>query len=107
MAARHEPIVDPVVVEELAPLQPEMTSGADVNEFVEIGQLAESLRSAGSSAKKVTVLGTASGDAITLSTLTLAAILRATPASSWSISPHSRRPLPQCPSIRMRPVLPN
>jgi Mrp family chromosome partitioning ATPase len=49
-----------------------MTADADVSEFVEIGQLAESLRSAGSAAKKVTVLGTASGDAITLSTLTLA-----------------------------------
>ncbi|MEH2485827.1 GumC family protein [Bradyrhizobium sp. AZCC 2230] len=71
-AARHEPIVDPVVEQEAAPLQPTLTSDADVNEFVEIGQLAESLRSAGSAAKKVTVLGTASGDAITLSTLTLA-----------------------------------
>jgi polysaccharide biosynthesis transport protein len=72
-AARREPVVDPVVEEEpAAPLQPEMTADADVNEFAEIGQLAESLRSAGSAAKKVTVLGTASGDAITLSTLTLA-----------------------------------
>ncbi|TYL94003.1 polysaccharide biosynthesis tyrosine autokinase [Bradyrhizobium rifense] len=70
-AARQEPVVNPVV-EEAAPLQPAMTPDADVNEFVEIGQLAESLRSAGSAAKKVTVLGTASGDAITLSTLTLA-----------------------------------
>jgi Mrp family chromosome partitioning ATPase/capsule polysaccharide export protein KpsE/RkpR len=71
-AARREPVVDPVVEETPAPLQPEMTADADVNEFVEIGQLAESLRAAGSAAKKVTVLGTASGDAITLSTLTLA-----------------------------------
>ena len=70
--ARHEPIVDPVVEEEAAPLQPTMTANAEVSEFAEIGQLAESLRSAGSAAKKVTVLGTASGDAITLSTLTLA-----------------------------------
>ena len=72
VAARQEPVVDPVVEETPAPLQPEMTADADVSEFVEIGQLAESLRSAGSAAKKVTVLGTASGDAITLSTLTLA-----------------------------------
>ena len=72
VAARQEPVVDPVVEETPAPLQPEMTADADVSEFVEIGQLAESLRAAGSAAKKVTVLGTASGDAITLSTLTLA-----------------------------------
>lgn len=68
---RHEPVVDPVV-EEPAPLQPAMTADADVSEFAEIGQLAESLRVAGAGAKKVTVLGTAPGEAITLSTLTLA-----------------------------------
>ncbi len=34
--------------------------------------LADSLRAAGAAAKKVTVLGTAAGEAITLSTLTLA-----------------------------------
>lgn len=68
---RHEPVVDPVV-EEPAPLQPAMTADADVSEFAEIEQLAESLRVAGVGAKKVTVLGTAPGEAITLSTLTLA-----------------------------------
>ncbi|KJC46236.1 exopolysaccharide transport family protein [Bradyrhizobium sp. LTSP857] len=68
---RHEPVVDPVVAEH-APLQPEMTADAVVSEFAEIGQLAENLRAAGAAAKKITVLGTASGDAITLSTLTLA-----------------------------------
>jgi polysaccharide biosynthesis transport protein len=57
---------------EPAPLQPEMTADADVTEFAEIEQLADSLRAAGTKAKKVTVLGTASGEAITLSTLTLA-----------------------------------
>ncbi|PDT86922.1 lipopolysaccharide biosynthesis protein [Bradyrhizobium sp. Y36] len=73
------PVVDPVEdlgIEparvELAPLQPEMTDDADVTEFTEIEQLAEDLRVAGTAAKKVTVLGTASGEAITLSTLTLA-----------------------------------
>ncbi|MBW8856027.1 MAG: lipopolysaccharide biosynthesis protein, partial [Bradyrhizobium sp.] len=66
-----EPIVDPVMAEP-APLQPEMTADADVTEFAEIEQLADSLRAAGAMAKKVTVLGTASGEAITLSTLTLA-----------------------------------
>ncbi|MGY8633818.1 exopolysaccharide transport family protein [Bradyrhizobium sp. 14AA] len=68
-----EPIVDPVMAEpEPAPLQPEMTDDADVAEFAEIEHLADSLRAAGAAAKKVTVLGTASGEAITLSTLTLA-----------------------------------
>ncbi|MCK1742549.1 lipopolysaccharide biosynthesis protein [Bradyrhizobium sp. 139] len=66
-----EPMVDPVV-EDLTPLQPEMTADADVTEFAEIERLADSLRAAGPAAKKVTVLGTASGEAITLSTLTLA-----------------------------------
>lgn len=69
--ARQEPVVDAVEIES-APLQPAMTANADVSEFAEIGQLAESLIAAGAGAKKVTVLGTASGDAITLSTLTLA-----------------------------------
>jgi uncharacterized protein involved in exopolysaccharide biosynthesis/Mrp family chromosome partitioning ATPase len=66
-----EPIFDPVV-DEPAPLQPEMATDADVTEFTEIEHLADSLRAAGAAAKKVTVLGTASGEAITLSTLTLA-----------------------------------
>lgn len=65
------PIIDPVLAEP-APLQPEMTADADVAEFAEIEHLADSLRAAGAAAKKVTVLGTASGEAITLSTLTLA-----------------------------------
>lgn len=79
--ARQEPVVQEPVVQapvvdaveiEPPPLQPTMTANADVSEFAEIGQLAESLMAAGAGAKKVTVLGTASGDAITLSTLTLA-----------------------------------
>ncbi|OSJ33232.1 GumC family protein [Bradyrhizobium japonicum] len=80
---RREPVVEPVVqpvaepmldpvVEDLTPLQPEMTADADVTEFAEIEHLADSLRAAGPAAKKVTVLGTAAGEAITLSTLTLA-----------------------------------
>lgn len=81
--ARREAMVQPVVepiaepdielaLAEPAPLQPEMADHADVTEFTEIERLAESLRAAGAAAKKVTVLGTASGEAITLSTLTLA-----------------------------------
>jgi uncharacterized protein involved in exopolysaccharide biosynthesis/Mrp family chromosome partitioning ATPase len=70
-AVRHEPAVEPVEMEPV-PLQPEMATAPDVNEVAEIGQLAESLKAAGPAAKKVTVLGTAPGEAITLSTLTLA-----------------------------------
>ncbi|MGY4351591.1 succinoglycan biosynthesis transport protein ExoP [Bradyrhizobium sp. GM7.3] len=66
-----DPVVDPVMAEP-APLQPEMTADAEFAEFAEIEHLADSLRAAGAMAKKVTVLGTASGEAITLSTLTLA-----------------------------------
>ncbi len=69
--ARREPAVDAVEMDP-APLQPDMTADAEVNELAEIGQVAESLRAAGASAKKVTVLGTAPEEAITLSTLTLA-----------------------------------
>ncbi|WP_342740750.1 exopolysaccharide transport family protein [Bradyrhizobium sp. B117] len=66
-----EPLVDPVMTEP-APLQPEMTANADVSEFAEIEHLADRLRAAGTAARKITVLGTAPGEAITLSTLTLA-----------------------------------
>ena len=69
-----ERIVDPVMAEP-ASLQPEMTDDADVTEFAEIERLADRLRVAGLAAKKVTVLGTAAGEAITLSTLTLARYL--------------------------------
>ena len=73
--ARQEVVVEPVVepvTEEPAPLQPEMAADAGVTEFAEIEHLADRLRAAGAAAKKVTVLGTAPGEAITLSTLTLA-----------------------------------
>ncbi|KYK49098.1 lipopolysaccharide biosynthesis protein [Bradyrhizobium liaoningense] len=66
-----QPVVEPVT-EEPAPLQPEITADAGVTEFAEIEHLADRLRAAGAAAKKVTVLGTAPGAAITLSTLTLA-----------------------------------
>ena len=70
-----EPELDTVVdsaLAEPAPLQPAMTTGMDVTEFTEIEGLADNLRAAGAAARKVTVLGTAPGDAITLSALTLA-----------------------------------
>lgn len=64
-------VVDPVLAEP-APLQPAMPTGVDVTEFAEIERLVDNLRAAGAAARKVTVLGTAPGDAITLSALTLA-----------------------------------
>jgi Mrp family chromosome partitioning ATPase len=67
----REPMLDPVLAEP-APLQPEMAADVDTGEFAEIERLADDLRAAGAAAKKVTVLGTAPGEAITLSTLTLA-----------------------------------
>ncbi|MDD1531186.1 lipopolysaccharide biosynthesis protein [Bradyrhizobium sp. WBOS7] len=73
-----EPAFDPGIepaVAEPTPLQPEMAADSDVTEFTEfteIERLAEDLRAAGAAAKKVTVLGTAPGESITLSTLTLA-----------------------------------
>jgi Mrp family chromosome partitioning ATPase len=57
--------LEPVVNE-----TPEMAS-----EFSEIEQLAEDLRRAGEAARKVTVLGTASGEGITLTSLTLARLM--------------------------------
>lgn len=54
-----------------APLQPEPPQ-AVVGAYAEIEQLADSLRLAGTAARKITVLGTAAGEAITLSALTLA-----------------------------------
>ncbi|WP_028136021.1 GumC family protein [Bradyrhizobium japonicum] len=69
-----DPGIEPVVAEP-APLQPEMATDSDVTEFTEIERLAEDLLAAGAAAKKVTVLGTASGESITLSTLTLARYL--------------------------------
>ena len=44
-------------------------------ELVEIGQLAEDLRNAGAAARKVTVLGTAANESITLTALTLARLI--------------------------------
>lgn len=63
------PAAAPVAAQ--APLQPELPQ-AEVSAFAEIEQLAERLRRAGPAAKKVTVLGTASSEAVTLSALTLA-----------------------------------
>jgi uncharacterized protein involved in exopolysaccharide biosynthesis len=71
---RSEPEVVPAVSERI-PLQPEMMPEAQVTEFAEIERLAHSLRRAGADARKITVLGTTSGEGITLTALTLARLL--------------------------------
>jgi polysaccharide biosynthesis transport protein len=58
--------VEPAAV----PLAPDIES-----EFVEVEQLAGRLRAAGSRARKVTILGTASNKGITLTTLTIARLM--------------------------------
>jgi uncharacterized protein involved in exopolysaccharide biosynthesis len=71
-APRKVPAVEAPAAAEPAPLQPAIVPDAAVTEFTEIERLAESLRAAGEAARKVTVLGTAPGESITLTTLTLA-----------------------------------
>ena len=71
VAPRSEPVVEPGVTEP-APLQPELAPDDGITEFAEIEQLADSLRGADAAARKVTVLGTAAGESITLTALTLA-----------------------------------
>ncbi len=60
------PAVEPVAV----PLVPEIDS-----EFAEVEQLSGRLRAAGSNARKVTILGTASSQGITLTALTIARLM--------------------------------
>jgi tyrosine-protein kinase Etk/Wzc len=62
------PEIDPVP--ELNPPSPETPA-----EISEIEQLAESLRNAGDAARKITILGTASSESITLTALTLARLM--------------------------------
>ncbi|MBI5261584.1 MAG: lipopolysaccharide biosynthesis protein [Bradyrhizobium sp.] len=64
-------VAEPSVVEQVV-------SERAVSEFAEIEQLAEDLQYAGAAARKVTVLGTAPGESITLTTLTLARLLALT-----------------------------
>ena len=65
-AVESEPAVEPVAV----PLAPEAES-----EFSEVEQLADKVLAAGVAARKVTVLGTASSESITLTALTIARLI--------------------------------
>ena len=77
-------------------------------EIGEIEQLADILVGAGAAARKVTVLGTASSDSITLTALTLARLMAQRGESRGRRSRrHPRRRWPRCRSIRSRPGLPN
>jgi succinoglycan biosynthesis transport protein ExoP len=64
--AEHKPILDTLAV----PLAPEIES-----DFTEVEQLAEKLLAAGPAARKVTILGTASSQSITLTALTIARLI--------------------------------
>jgi uncharacterized protein involved in exopolysaccharide biosynthesis len=73
VAAARTPKVEPVVDEGAAAAMPgpaEMTTRLD-----DIERLAEMLRNAGEAGHKVTILGTAAGESITLTALTLARLL--------------------------------
>jgi succinoglycan biosynthesis transport protein ExoP len=77
-AAEPEFELEPEVEPETAPAfrhSPEVKSPGIVPELSEIERLADDLRSAGDSARKVTVLGTASNESITLTALTLARLV--------------------------------
>jgi succinoglycan biosynthesis transport protein ExoP len=71
--ARIEPTL-PVLEEASPPLSPPVSEALEetAEDLSEIDQLAEKLRRAGAAAHKITLLGTAGGEAITLTALTLA-----------------------------------
>ncbi len=77
-AADREPVFDDIPPESpsapRAEIAPEISPGI-ASELTEIENLAGDLRNAGEAARKVTVLGTASGESITLTALTLARLL--------------------------------
>ncbi|MGA7994832.1 MAG: exopolysaccharide transport family protein [Bradyrhizobium sp.] len=76
--ADREPVFDDIRPESPAALRAEIAPEMSPNiapELAEIENLAGHLRDAGETARKVTVLGTASGESITLTALTLARLL--------------------------------
>jgi uncharacterized protein involved in exopolysaccharide biosynthesis len=73
-AAAH-PVPDRAPMFETRPEIQNQTIPEVVSDLTEIEQLADDLRGAGEAARKVTILGTASGESITLTALTLARLL--------------------------------
>jgi succinoglycan biosynthesis transport protein ExoP len=69
VATASEPVFDDVRPEIQSPPRPEIPAPS------EIEQLAEDLRGAGQAARKITILGTASGESIALTALTLARLI--------------------------------
>jgi polysaccharide biosynthesis transport protein len=70
VAAAYEPVFDQARPEIQSAPRPEIPAA-----LTEIEQLAEDLRGAGQAARKITILGTASGESITLTALTLARLI--------------------------------
>jgi polysaccharide biosynthesis transport protein len=70
VAADSAPVFDEKLPEILTEARPEAAT-----ELAEIEQLAADLRRAGEAARKITILGTASGESITLTALTLARLM--------------------------------
>ena len=71
-SATADPVPDRAPMFETRPEIQNQTIPEVVSDLTEIEQLADDLRGAGDAARKVTILGTASGESITLTTLTLA-----------------------------------
>jgi uncharacterized protein involved in exopolysaccharide biosynthesis len=81
-ASTAAPDPAPIVAADTAPMfdakRPEIRNEARpeaTTELAEIEQLAEDLRRAGEAARKITILGTASGESITVTALTLARLM--------------------------------
>jgi uncharacterized protein involved in exopolysaccharide biosynthesis/Mrp family chromosome partitioning ATPase len=81
---RTEPVMEPLPVQPAPALAPALAPAPAPreampepvpSEFAEVERLADNLRVAGDAARKITVLGTASGPSITLTALTLARFL--------------------------------
>jgi succinoglycan biosynthesis transport protein ExoP len=70
VVADREPVFNEIRPEVRSEPRPDIAP-----ELIEIEQLAENVRSAGEAARKVTILGTASSESITLTTLTLARLI--------------------------------
>src|SRR3979409_703280 len=74
-SAAADPVPDRAPMFETRPEIQNQTIPEVVSDLTEIEQLADDLRGAGEATRKVTILGTASGESITLTALTLARLL--------------------------------